>query len=288
MIYEIAGQHILITGAAGSIGEALAEELTKRGAIVSLVDKSNRVHQVAAKLGAASAQADVTDSHSLEEAVAELSAADHGFDVVIVNAGVAIEAPVLAEYSDTTPDPFELQVNVNLIGSRNTVRAAMPHMRAGGYVLLTSSLAANVNLPHASGYSASKAGVDVLASSLILELKGTGVHVGVAAYSQLENEMTESFDSESAQWIFRRRHLHMIHRPVDQQVAVKAVCRGIERRSRRIAAPAKARYARWAGMALQFALVRWVPDIRPAAQIWKSDQQLQGREVELRLPVSRK
>lgn len=112
----------------------------------------------------------------------------------------------------------------------------------------------------------------------------TGAHVGVAAYSQLENEMTESFDSESAQWIFRRRHLHVIHRPVDQQVAVKAVCQGIERRSRRIAAPAKTRYARWAGMALQFALVRWVPDIRPAAQIWASDQRLQGRVVELRLP----
>jgi NAD(P)-dependent dehydrogenase (short-subunit alcohol dehydrogenase family) len=156
-----------------------------------------------------------------------------GLDVVIANAGVAAQLPILGG----NPDVFERTLEVNLLGVYYTLRAAAPHIaHEGGYALAISSLAAAVHPPLLGAYSASKAGVEALADSFRIELASTGARVGVAYFAQLETEMTRrGFGTEAAQ------HLSLGRGPVGKvtslEVALVAIERGIAQRSRRVVAP---------------------------------------------------
>ena len=85
------------------------------------------------------------------------------------------------------PQVFERTIEVNLLGTYYTLRAAAPHIaHPGGYALAISSLAAAVHPPLLGAYSASKAGVEALADALRIELLHTGARVGVAYFAELE------------------------------------------------------------------------------------------------------
>ena len=128
----LAGQKILITGAARGIGAESARRLAARGAQVALVGlEPDEMERVAAQCGGGSfaIEADVTDRDALEKAVEEAAERMGGIDCVMANAGVASAGYV----RNTDPDAFERVIEVNLLGVWRTVRAALPHvMRAQG------------------------------------------------------------------------------------------------------------------------------------------------------------
>ena len=70
---------------------------------------------------------------------------------------------------------FERTIEVNLVGTYNSLRAAAGHVwHPGGYVLVIASLAAAVHLPLVGAYSASQAGVEALGDALRIELGPIG------------------------------------------------------------------------------------------------------------------
>jgi NAD(P)-dependent dehydrogenase (short-subunit alcohol dehydrogenase family) len=229
------GRRVLITGAARGIGAATANRLYERGARLALAGiEAEQLASVAASCGDAFAvECDVRDRAQVESAVA--AAVDHlgGLDVVIANAGVAAQLPLIGG----DPAVFEQTIAVNLLGVYYTVRAAGPHIaHPGGYALVISSLAAAVHPPLLGAYCAAKAGVEALGDVLRIELRSSGARVGVAYFGELDTEMTSrGFGTEAAQKL--QAGLGAVSRVTPLKVGIDAIERGVEKRSRHVVAP---------------------------------------------------
>ena len=235
MPLELSGRRILVTGAARGIGAATAKRLHARGARVVLAGIEPEVlARTAAQCGDALAVVcDVRDREQVEAAVEAAVEHLHGLDVVVANAGVAAQLPLVGG----DPEVFERTIEVNLLGVYYTLRAAGPHIAHGrGYALAISSLAAAVHPPLLGAYCASKAGVEALADSLRIELAPSGARVGVAYFAELDTDMVrQGFGTEAAR---RMSELGPRRRPVAPlQAGIDAIERGIARRSRRVVAP---------------------------------------------------
>jgi NAD(P)-dependent dehydrogenase (short-subunit alcohol dehydrogenase family) len=225
----------LITGAARGIGAATARRLHARGALLAVAGiEPDELEAVARDCGDAPAiRCDVRDRAQVDAAVEEAVERLGGLDVVMANAGVAAQLPILGG----DPAVFERTIEVNLLGVYYTLRAAAPHIaHEGGYALAISSLAAAVHPPLLGAYCASKAGVEALADSLRAELRSSGARVGVAYFAELDTDMTSrGFGTEAAQKIGRRGGPFTAVAPLE--VGINAIVRGIDRRSRRVVAP---------------------------------------------------
>jgi NAD(P)-dependent dehydrogenase (short-subunit alcohol dehydrogenase family) len=183
---------------------------------------------------------DVRDREQVEAAVEAAVEHMHGLDVVVANAGVAAQLPLIGG----DPEVFEQTIEVNLLGVYYTLRAAGAHIaHPNGYALAISSLAAALHPPLLGAYCASKAGVEALADSLRIELSPTGARVGVAYFAELDTDMVrQGFETAAAQRLSEVRRPGRRVAPLD--AGIDAIERGIVRRARRVVAP------RWVGAAL--------------------------------------
>jgi NAD(P)-dependent dehydrogenase (short-subunit alcohol dehydrogenase family) len=231
---SLEGRRVLITGAARGIGAALAQRLHERGARVALVGlEPELLAEVARACGGAPwREADVANQAQLDAAVGEIVAELGGLDVVVANAGIATQFPLL----EGDPAVLEKMLSVNVMGSYLTLRAAGPHIKAsGGYALVVASLAAAVQLPLLGAYSASKAATEAIGNTLRSEIRQSGAKVGVAYFAELDTEMTSrGFGTKAAEALGQSGSVTGVT-PLD--VAIDALERGIARRSRRVVAP---------------------------------------------------
>lgn len=226
------GRRVLITGAARGIGAGIADLLTAHGARVALAGlEPELLSEVAARNDAPWRECDVADPDAVDRVVDELVSELGGLDIVIANAGIAKQLPIIGGQ----PDVMEAHLRVNTLGVFYTLRAAGPHIsHPNGYALATASLAAAVHLPLLSAYSASKAAVEAIGNTFRQEVKPNGAKVGVAYYSELETDMTSrGFGTTAADKLGGT-----VSGVAPVESALRALERGIARRSRRIAAPA--------------------------------------------------
>lgn len=242
---SLTGRRVLITGAARGIGAALAERLHERGAQVAVAGLEPEL--LAATAERASAPwwiCDVTDRARVDEVVAEAAGALGGLDVVVANAGVAAQLPLVGG----DPEIFEQINRVNVLGAYYTLRAAGAHIaHADGYAVAVSSLGGAVHVPLMGAYSASKAAVEALGNTLRTELAPSGARVGVAYFAELDTDMTSrGFGTEAAKSFLGGR---TITRVTPLEAGIRALERGIARRSRTIVAPW------WVGPILPFRAV---------------------------------
>lgn len=230
----LADRRVFITGAARGIGAALARRLHKRGARVALAGLEPDLLEIVAKdCGDAPwFECDVTDRAAVDRAVEGAVAALGGLDVVVANAGVAGQLPIVG--GDATV--FERTMEVNVLGAYYTVRAAGPHIsHRDGYALVVSSLAAAVHLPLLGAYSASKAAVEALGDTLRIELQPSGAKAGVAYFAELDTDMTSrGFGTEAAAKLTGGGALTGA---TPLKVGIDALERGIARRSKQIVGP---------------------------------------------------
>jgi NAD(P)-dependent dehydrogenase (short-subunit alcohol dehydrogenase family) len=274
---QLHGRRVLVTGAARGIGAATAKRLHARGARVVLAGiEPDLLARTAAECGDALAVVcDVRDREQVEAAVE--GAAEHlgGLDVVVANAGVAAQLPLVGG----DPEVFERTIEVNLLGVYYTLRAAGAHLgHERGYALAISSLAAAVHPPLLGAYAASKAGVEALADALRIELAPTGAKVGVAYFAELDTDMVrQGFGTAAAQRISESRRPGRRVAPLD--VGIDAIERGIARRARHVVAP------RWVGALLPMRmLAQRVVEIATRSQIKEVLEVALGENAPLTTP----
>ena len=176
------GKTVLITGAAGGIGAAVATALADRGSNVVVTDLSQ------AALDAATARiprdrllavaADVTDAHAMRGLVEQAVERFGRLDIVFANAGIGPNPPSTMRTTD--PAMFEQIVEVDLLGVWRTVQPALEHVISNqGHIMLTSSVYAYMNGTVNAPYAASKAAVEQLGRALRTELSIHGASAGV-------------------------------------------------------------------------------------------------------------
>ncbi|TDP77699.1 SDR family NAD(P)-dependent oxidoreductase [Bradymonas sediminis] len=233
---SLKNRRILITGAARGIGAALAERLAKQGARLALIGlEPELLQEVGRRCGAEYiGECDVGQRASVERAVAAAVDALGGLDVVVANAGIAAQLPLIGG----DPQVFDTVMRVNLQGTYDTLRVAGPHVaHRDGYMLLVASLGAAVHVPLMGAYSASKAGTEALGNALRGELAPTGARVGIAYFAELDTDMTRrGFDTRAAR-VFAGTPHGTLTGLAPLQPAIDALEQGIRQRSRTIASP---------------------------------------------------
>jgi NAD(P)-dependent dehydrogenase (short-subunit alcohol dehydrogenase family) len=230
------GRRVLITGAARGIGAETARRLHGRGARVALAGLEPELLERLADecAGAPWFECDVTERAEVEDAVEGAVERLGGLDVVMANAGVAAPLPLVGG----DPELFERTIAVNLLGVYYTLRAAGPHIsHPRGYALAIASLAAALHAPMMGAYSASKAAVEALGNTLRTEVRSSGARVGVGYFGFIDTDMVRrGFETRAARQASPGGRAVPVG-TVPLKVAIDAIERGIERRSRRVTAP---------------------------------------------------
>jgi short-subunit dehydrogenase len=165
---------VLLTGATGGIGRAIARSLNARGADLVLTGRRRGVlEELRTELGerARVVPADLAGP----EAAAGLAEHAGQIDVLVANAGL----PGTGRLEDFTPEQMDRTLDVNLRAPMQLTRALLPGMleRGNGHVVLISSLVGKVPAPWSSVYCATKFGLRGFGFALREELRGTGVGV---------------------------------------------------------------------------------------------------------------
>jgi short-subunit dehydrogenase len=170
---QIEGSNVLLTGATGGIGRAIARELHKRGA--RLVLSGRRIElldQLQAELGEGVevASADLGDPNDVQRLI-DLD----DFDVLVANAAL----PASGRFDSFEPDEIDRALDVNLRAPMQMVRAMAPRMveRGRGHIVLVSSLSGKVPSPGGAVYSATKFGLRGFGFAVNEDLHGSGVGV---------------------------------------------------------------------------------------------------------------
>ena len=160
----------VVTGGTSGIGRATALALKDAGCTV--YELSRRAQGVE---GLHHISADVTDQQAVNDAVAQIMAAEGHIDVLVNNAGFGISGAI--EFTDM--DEIRRQFDVNFFGMVRCIQAVLPAMREahGGCILNLSSVAGVLPIPFQSFYSAVKASVNALTLTLQNELRPYGVRV---------------------------------------------------------------------------------------------------------------
>ena len=240
-------QVVFITGGARGIGAEVARRLCAKGAKLVLTDLNQaELTAIAAELGedrVLTAVADVRDLPAMQAAADRAVERFGGIDVVVANAGIMSYGSV----AQIDPEAFKRVLDVNVLGVFHTVRATLPAVIVRrGYVLIVSSLAAYTAAPGLAPYNASKAGVEMLANSLRLEVARHGVRVGSAHMSWIDTALVRDTQTDLSAF---NQLLASFPWPMNKTTTVDkcaaAFVKGIQRRRTRIYRPGWVALLRW-------------------------------------------
>lgn len=171
---RLSGSTVLVTGATGGIGHAIARALAGRGAKLVLTGrKVAELERLAEEVGGRAVSADLADPGEVGRLVQEVGAVD----VLVANAAL----PANGALADFTAEQVKRALAVNLEAPIALAHELVPSMVAArrGHVVVIGSLAGKVASAYASLYNATKFGVRGFALGLREELHGSGVGVSI-------------------------------------------------------------------------------------------------------------
>lgn len=171
---DLSGRRVVITGATGGVGMALARRLAAAGAELALVARRrDALEELADALGALAVECDLRVEGFADSVVSRLPSSWTPPDVLVNNAGGFFLAP----FAQTKPEAFRGLLAVNLTAPFELTRAWLPGMleRGSGQIVNIGSIAGRRGFTGNAAYSASKFGLRGLHEVLVEELRGTGV-----------------------------------------------------------------------------------------------------------------
>ncbi|MEQ7156735.1 SDR family oxidoreductase [Brevundimonas aurifodinae] len=182
---KLEGFAAIVTGADSGIGRGVAVLFAREGCDVAIchLDEDADAQETKRAVEAEGRRAivlkgDVADPAFSEMAVAETIQAFGRLDVVVPNA--AFQQHVEA-FEDLTFEQFDRTMKTNLYGYFNLVKAAVPHLKSGGSIVMTGSVTGIMGNGNLLDYSLTKGGIHAFARSLGTHLAPRGIRVNVVA-----------------------------------------------------------------------------------------------------------
>ncbi len=212
----LAGKVALVTGAAGGIGESIAEVLARDGAYVVGVDlpaQSVELEAVTGRLGGSSLKLDITDHDAPEQIAGELLGAHGGVDIVVHNAGMTRDK-TLGQMSE---EQWSTVIDTNLTAPQHMDRElfARKAVRENGSVVSVSSISGIAGNVGQTNYATAKAGVIGIVEAFSSTLAKLGVTLNAVAPGFIETGMTAAMPMARREAARRMNSLAQGGLPID-------------------------------------------------------------------------
>ena len=206
---EISGKKAIVVGGASGFGRATVESLIAKGASVAILDRPQSDGKaVAAELGAAFHEVDVTDFSGTEEVLQQAIDQLGGLHIIVTTAGGGIGERTIKKDGPHDLDSFRKTIDLNLVGSFNISRLAAFQMskqepvdddaEERGVIINTASIAAFEGQIGQVAYTASKAGIAGMCLTMARDLGSLGIRVLAIAPSLFATGLTKGIPDEFA------------------------------------------------------------------------------------------
>ena len=204
-VYNFESQTALITGAGQGIGYEICRQLALSGANVILNDVDALLAEKAAESirnegGHCEAMVgEVGDTGFIRKMVDDIVKKYGQLDIAIANAGVTL----FSDFFDYTPESFSKVMQVNMAGTFFLAQAAakqMKQQKEGGSILFTSSVVGHQAHKQLAAYAMTKAGIEMLAKNLVIEISQYGINVNTIAPGATLTERTLEDASYKQVW----------------------------------------------------------------------------------------
>lgn len=206
------GKTVFVTGGSRGIGAAVVRRFTAEGWQAAFCYNNNQIaaDRVSGETGALAMQADVSDGRRLSSCMkqARIYFGARSFDALVCCAGIS----VVGQIGDMTQDQIDRVIDVDLKGTINAVRAALPAMIAAGSgsIVMMSSMWGTRAASCESVYSAAKAGVIGFCRSIAAEAGPSGVRANVVAPGVINTDMNRVFSRDTLETLAERTPLDRI------------------------------------------------------------------------------
>ena len=185
---RLKGKHALVTGGSSGIGFETARQFVAEGARVAVTARDPKsFEQARQQLGeqAIYIASDAADAEGQKQLAARIKEEFGNLDVLFVNAGVAELRPI--EQWDETA--FDRSFHINVRGPFFLIRELLPIFANPASIVLNASINADIGMPNASVYAASKAALLSLARNLSVELAPRGIRVNAVSPGPIETPL---------------------------------------------------------------------------------------------------
>lgn len=201
----------LITGSSRGIGAACARALKRDGfdVVISYKDSREKAETLAGELDCRFVQCDVADHKQVEKMFRTVG----NVDVLICCAGISRTGL----FSDVTPEEWREIFSVNVDGTYNCIRAALPHMihEKAGSIVTVSSIWGITGASCEVAYSATKAAIIGLTKALAKELGPSRINVNCVAPGVIDTDMNRHLSFEAMADLIDETPLGVIGKPED-------------------------------------------------------------------------
>lgn len=186
----------IITGGGGDIGKATAIRFAREGARVVVVDLNEKtacetVNLIRKENGEAHfIKTDVTNDHAVQNMIQETIAKYERLDIMFNNAGVN---SVEKKLPDVSLEEWKKVMDINITGVFLGMKYAIPHMKSGGSIINTASIAGIKGQKLVAAYSASKSSVIALTKSTATEFGRKNIRINAIAPGIIETSMVDDW-----------------------------------------------------------------------------------------------
>jgi len=218
-MYNFKDKVVLITGASGGIGSAIAKKFSQDKAKLALNDMApteenlKKLAEELKKLGAAEVKyylADISKYEEVEKVMGQIQKDFGRLDVLVNNAGVIADRTL----AKMTKEEWQKVIDVNLTGVFNCSKLALPLLipNQGKIVSISSIVGQRGNFGQ-TNYGATKAGIIGFTKSLSKEVGRFGVRVNAICPGLVETRMTETIPDQMREMIKRLTSLGRMGKP---------------------------------------------------------------------------
>ena len=223
-MFELKGKVALVTGASQGIGEAIAKQLAKQGALVVCAARTEaKLLSVVTAIQGEGGQAehvvmDLASSESVRAAVAAVVERHGAIHILVNNAGITRDKLLI----QMKEDDFSAVIDTNLKGAWTAIQAATKPMmkQRWGRIINIVSVVGQMGNAGQSNYVAAKAGLIGLTKSVARELASRNVTANAVAPGYVETEMTSGLAPEVKAEFTKSIPLGRMGTPADIAAAV--------------------------------------------------------------------
>lgn len=214
---------VVITGAAGGLGSAMARRFAQDGAKVAVCDLRGTQPVVdeitAAGYVAKGYEFDITDREVTAKVMATVSEELGGIDVLVNNAGINVDSDGRKHVDQFSDKWWDAILKVDLDGTYNCTKLAVPYMREGASIVNISSIVGMVPLRNQCAFTAAKAAVINFTKAIAMELAPRGIRANVICPGTVGIAITNKLWQDNSAMAGLLSHIPMGRQAVPDEIA---------------------------------------------------------------------